>query len=157
MTRLLSTSISQESRGIWKLTQYVPRCNRRTARLSDLTTQRGLVPSIKYSNDVLKEEIITESAIVAQFLADEHPSHLIPAPGSSPTASLFRARLNFFIDTWNTKIGSFMLKISTADTDEEKSALAEEAIAAIGKEIDPLLKDAAPFFGGSDKLTLAEV
>lgn len=43
---------------------------------------RGLVPSIKYSVEGLyDEEIITESAIVAQFLMDEFPSHLLPGTG----------------------------------------------------------------------------
>lgn len=35
---------------------------------------RGLVPTIDYNG-----EIIPESAIVAQFLADAHPSHLVKA------------------------------------------------------------------------------
>jgi glutathione S-transferase len=30
-------------------------------------------------------------------------------------------------------------------------------VSVVGKEIEPLLKDAKPFFGGSDKVTLAEV
>lgn len=40
---------------------------------------------------------------------------------------------------------------------EEQEKLAAEAVAAIEKEIEPLLKDAAPFFGGSKQLTIAEV
>lgn len=40
---------------------------------------RGLVPSIKYSKEgVYDEEIVTESAIVSQFLMDEFPSSLLP-------------------------------------------------------------------------------
>lgn len=42
---------------------------------------RGLVPSIDYNG-----EIITESAIVAQFIADAHPSHLVPATGTEGAA-----------------------------------------------------------------------
>lgn len=38
---------------------------------------RGLVPTIDYNG-----EIIAESAIVAQFIADAHPSHLTPQSGS---------------------------------------------------------------------------
>jgi glutathione S-transferase len=61
------------------------------------------------------------------------------------------------VDTWFSKVGSLWFQIPLKDTDEEKEPLAKELIAAITNEIEPLLKDAAPFFGGSDKLTLAEV
>lgn len=33
----------------------------------------------------------------------------------------------------------------------------DDAVAGIVREVEPLLKNAAPFFGGSDKLTFAEV
>lgn len=117
---------------------------------------RGLVPSIKYSNGLLKDEIITESAIVAQFLADSRPSHLLPPSHEDPYAPLFRARIAFFTDTWNTKVQSNMYTIMKADG-EEKERIAKETVAAVEKEIEPLLKDAAPFFGGKSELTLAEV
>lgn len=117
---------------------------------------RGLVPSIKYSTGIINDEIITESAIVSQFLADTHPSHLLPASNDSPTAALTRARINFFVDTWFTKAGSYWFNIMRKDTDEEREALAKEFIAIVEKEIEPLLKDANPFFGGSKTLTFAE-
>lgn len=50
-----------------------------------------------------------------------------------------------------------MFKIMMLDSDEEKAKLSNEFIDVVGKEIDPLLKDAKPFFGGSEKPTLAEV
>jgi glutathione S-transferase len=114
------------------------------------------VPSIKYSDADLKDEIVTESAIVAQFLADRFPSHLLPASNSSPQAALIRARVNFFVDTWSTKVGSFMFAIFRAATEEEKQAKAEEWVATVKKEIEPFLADANPFFGGSKELTIAE-
>lgn len=117
---------------------------------------RGLVPSIKYSNGIINDEIITESAIVSQFLADTHPSHLLPASNDSPTAALTRARINFFVDTWFTKAGSYWFNILRKDTEEEKETLAREFIAVVEKEIEPLLKDADPYFGGSKTLTFAE-
>ena len=43
------------------------------------------------------------------------------------------------------------------DSDEEKAKLSKELVDVVGKEIEPLLKDAKPFFGGSGKVTLAEV
>jgi len=118
---------------------------------------RGLVPALRISDDVLKDEIVTESAIVASFLADKYPGHLVPASNSSPTSALERARINFFIDTWNTKVGSFMFAIFRAGSEEEKEAKSKEWIAAVEKEIEPLLKTANPYFGGSKELTLAEV
>lgn len=119
--------------------------------------QRGLVPTIKYSNGILNDEIITESAIVTQFLADSRPSHLLPASLSSPTAPLVRARINFFVDTWSTKIGGYFRTILAADSKEDKEAKSKEMVEAVKKEIEPLLKDANPFFGGSEELTFAEV
>lgn len=42
-------------------------------------------------------------------------------------------------------------------TPDEAGGVVETAIAALVKEVEPLLQDAKPFFGGSDRLTLAEV
>jgi len=43
-----------------------------------------------------------------------------------------------------------------AATTQEQEAVASEALATIEKEIEPLLSNAAPFFNGSEKMTLAE-
>ncbi|MCJ1432326.1 hypothetical protein MMC27_001682 [Xylographa pallens] len=118
--------------------------------------QRGLVPTISFSNGVLENEIITESAIVAQFLADAFPSHLLPASHSSPTAPLTRARIAFFADAYSSKVTGKLFGAMNGTTEEEKEAKADELVATLEKEIEPLLKDAAPFFGGSDKMTMAE-
>ena len=111
---------------------------------------RGLVPSLSYNG-----EIITESAVVAQFLADTYPSHLLPA-SSDPNGPLTRARIGFFVDAWFTKVNSFWFKALFSGTADEASENAQELVKGVTKEIEPLLKDAGPFFGGSDKLTLAE-
>jgi len=111
---------------------------------------RGLVPSISYNGT-----IITESAIVAQFLADAHPSHLEKS-STEEGGALQRARINFFVDAYFTKVNSKFFPILKA-TGEEQEAAVTEFVAAIEKELEPLLKDANPFFGGSSKLTLAEV
>ncbi|KAG8629319.1 hypothetical protein KVT40_003184 [Elsinoe batatas] len=118
---------------------------------------RGLVPTIKYTGGSIKDEIIPESAIVAQFLADNHPSHLTP-PSSTEDGkgALFRARVNFFVDTWFSKINGKLYPTMLADPGE-KEKLGQEILALVEKEIEPLLKDASPFFGGSSKLTMAEV
>lgn len=62
----------------------------------------------------------------------------------------------FAIDTWNTKVASFMYATMKAE-DGEKEGKAEEWVKAVEKEIEPLLRDAGPFFGGSEGLTLVEV
>lgn len=61
------------------------------------------------------------------------------------------------MDTWGTKAGSYWYKILMLDSEEEKEKLVQEFVEVVKKEIEPLLKDAKPFFGGSDKLTMAEV
>ncbi|EWZ52341.1 glutathione S-transferase [Fusarium oxysporum f. sp. radicis-lycopersici 26381] len=113
---------------------------------------RGLVPTIIYNG-----EIITESAIVAQFLADAHPSHLLPA-STDKNGPLTRARVAFFADAYSNKVQAHIGKaIYRAQTEEEVNQAVDDAVAGIVKEVEPLLKNAAPFFNGSDKLTFAEV
>ncbi|EDU45197.1 Gst Glutathione S-transferase [Pyrenophora tritici-repentis] len=111
---------------------------------------RGLVPAIDFNG-----EIITESGIVATFLADAYPSHLLPTAGT-PEAALSRAKINFFVDTWFSKANSYLFKILLAASEEDQAKMSKEVVDIVGKEIEPLLKDAKPFFGGSDKPTLAE-
>ena len=50
-----------------------------------------------------------------------------------------------------------MFKFGGAKTQEEQEAVGEAIVAAAVKELEPLLGDAKPFFGGSDKIGLAEV
>ncbi|GIJ99519.1 hypothetical protein Aspvir_001652 [Aspergillus viridinutans] len=115
---------------------------------------RGLVPSISYNGN-----IVTESAIVAQFLADAHPSHLVP-PSNSVEGALQRARIAFFVDTFLSKVQPQVMASQRATSDKDRAAAGEAIVAAIEKEIEPILasqKGSGPFFGGSEKLTLAEV
>ncbi|AEO61124.1 hypothetical protein MYCTH_2310989 [Thermothelomyces thermophilus ATCC 42464] len=112
---------------------------------------RGLVPALSYNG-----EIITESAIVAQFLADRYPSHLVP-PSDAPGGALRRARIAFFVDAYFSKVFNVLLGLNSAKTEEAQKAVAEKVVEGLLKEVEPLLADANPFFGGSDKLTLAEV
>lgn len=118
---------------------------------------RGLVPTIKYSNGILEEEIITESAVVAQFLADSRPSHLLPASLESPFAPLKRARIAFFTDTWNSKVASGLFPILLAKSKDEVHEKTEALYAAVEKEIEPLLGNVGPFFDGAERMTFAEV
>ncbi|KAI1879191.1 hypothetical protein JX265_002145 [Neoarthrinium moseri] len=112
---------------------------------------RGLVPSISYNG-----KIITESAIVANFLADAFPSHLIPA-STDANGPLVRAKIAFFVDTYFSKAAPHYFKTSFGKLEEERTAAGVEFVNTVAKELDPLLADAAPFFGGSSKLTQAEV
>lgn len=50
-----------------------------------------------------------------------------------------------------------MFSMFRAESNQEKEAKSKEWIAAVQKEIEPLLQSANPFFGGSQDLTLAEV
>jgi len=111
---------------------------------------RGLVPSLSYNGT-----IITESAIVAQFLSDAHPSHL-EKTSSEEGGALQRAKINFFVDAFISKVNGLTFGILRA-SEEEKEELATKLVDAVVKEVEPLLQDAKPFFGGSSKLTLAEV
>ncbi|KAK3342112.1 thioredoxin-like protein [Lasiosphaeria hispida] len=112
---------------------------------------RGLVPALSYNG-----EIIIESAIVANFLSNRFPSHLLPTSNSEGGA-LQRARVDIFVDAFISKFQSPLFKLFAAKTEEETTPIVESAVAAVVKEIEPLLASAAPYFGGSDKLTQAEV
>ncbi|KAH7312863.1 glutathione S-transferase domain-containing protein [Rhexocercosporidium sp. MPI-PUGE-AT-0058] len=111
---------------------------------------RGLVPSISYNG-----EIVTESAIVAQFLADSQPSHLVKTSGEEGGA-LQRARIAYFVDAYFSKVNGGFWSILSAEG-AEKERLGDAFVNNVAKEIEPLLQDAAPFFGGSKRLTMAEV
>ena len=108
------------------------------------------MPSLKYNDD-----IITESAIVAQFLVDSHPSHLLKT-SSEPGGALQRARINYFVDAFFSNV-SPKFQAALFSKGEDKESTAQAFVDSIVKEIEPLLEDAKPFFGGSERLTLVEV
>ena len=108
------------------------------------------MPTLSYNG-----KLIPESGIVAGFLADAYPSHLVP-PSNTEAGALQRAHIAFFVDAFFSKFQSQLIKLYSAKS-EDTSSIIDGAVAALVKEVEPLLKDAGPFFGGSDKLTLAEV
>jgi len=112
---------------------------------------RGLVPSISYNG-----EIFTESAIVSWLLADAFPDKLVPA-SNAPGGTQKRARIAFFVDTYFSKFQSGLFKLVSTKTDAEAEPIITAAIDVLVKEVEPLLKDAGPFFGGSANITQAEV
>lgn len=111
---------------------------------------RGLVPALEYNG-----RILTESGLIAQFLVDAHPSHLSKT-NSEPGGALWRYQANFFVDTYFSKVQPLFNSTLSAKG-EAKEIEGTKFTDAIVKEIEPLLADAAPFFGGSSRLTIAEV
>lgn len=109
----------------------------------------GLVPTLVYDGHVL-----TESGLIAQFLADSHPSHLLKS-SSEPGGALQRFNVGIFVDNYLKAHSSFDNAVYS--TGEEEATAANKYIDAVVKNIEPLLANAAPFFGGSSHLTLAEV
>lgn len=112
---------------------------------------RGLVPSISFHG-----EIFTESAVVAGLLADAYPGQLVPV-SNAPGGPQRRARIAFFADTFVTKFLSKTFKFRGGWTDDDVAAHVDAAVHEAVHELEPLLHDAAPFFGGSSSLTMAEV
>ena len=49
------------------------------------------------------------------------------------------------------------MEIVRAEDEKAKEEKGKDMVAALKKEIEPLLADANPFFGGSEKMTMAEV
>lgn len=112
------------------------------------------MPAIKFSNDVVVNEILYESNIISQFLVDLRPSHLLPASLADPSAPLRRARIQFFIDTFMSKLGSQFRTLLLADNQDAK---VDALLTDVEKFIEPLLDSAGPFVDGSKELTYAEV
>lgn len=112
---------------------------------------RALVPVL-----IWNEEIIIESAIVCQFLVDMYPSHLCPPPTTAEGA-LRRASMSFFTDAYWTKFHTALFRLFEAPTAADEEKVVDDAVQGLVREVEPLLGDAAPFFGKSPRLTLAEV
>jgi glutathione S-transferase len=114
---------------------------------------RGVIPTLIYDG-----EVITESAVIATFLADKSgaTSSLLPV-STDEDGPLLRARIAFFVDTYVNRVSPIFMKVQRCKSAEERSAVLAEFVDEAAKQLDPLLEDAAPFFGGSSNITLAEV
>ncbi|KAK7885230.1 hypothetical protein LTR67_010721 [Exophiala xenobiotica] len=132
---------------------------------------RGLVPVFQYTGTPSSATLtLTESNHIVAFLTDLYPSHLTPAiatlpspsPSPSPDADMaiakahLRYRMSFFIDTFFSKVNPYMFRLVGADNPQTQAKLVDECIALLEKEIEPLLADANPYFGGSDRITVVE-
>ncbi|KAG5657417.1 hypothetical protein KAF25_005981 [Fusarium avenaceum] len=92
---------------------------------------RGLVPTIIHNG-----ETITESAIVSQFLVDAYPNNTLLPASSDRNGALVRARISFFVDTYSSKVQPHITKaIYRAKTDDEINQAADDALAAVVKEV----------------------
>ena len=105
---------------------------------------------------IFNGEVLVESAVICQFLADIYPSHLCP-PSTTTEGAMRRARMSFFTDAYWNKFHTILFGLFEAPTEADAEKVIDKAVAGLLKEVEPLLQDANPFFGGSDKLTLAEV
>ncbi|KKA29786.1 hypothetical protein TD95_005478, partial [Thielaviopsis punctulata] len=111
---------------------------------------KGQVPTLLYDG-----KILTESGVIAQFLADLYPSHLVK-PSNAPGGALQRAEYALFV----SKFLEVVQKPVMGGIFANKGVLAEEAqemVAAMARSLEPELKTAGPFFGGSETFTLVEV
>ncbi|KAG9236797.1 putative glutathione S-transferase [Amylocarpus encephaloides] len=95
---------------------------------------RGLVPALAYNG-----EILTESSVISQFLVDAHPSHL-EKTSSEPGGAFQRAKINFFVDTYFSKVHGLTFVAWRAEKGPEKDEAAKKVVDAIVKDIEPLLK-----------------
>jgi len=129
--------------------------------LVDITTPRtpeylavnpnGMVPAL-----VLNGLVLIESGLICQFLADSYPSHLL-LPNSVPGGALQRFKIGYFMETYFSKAHKFFDATVSAHSPEAKSDMANKYVDAVVEHVEPLLVDSAPFHGGSDRMTLAEV
>ncbi|KAL2865225.1 glutathione S-transferase family protein [Aspergillus lucknowensis] len=112
----------------------------------------GKVPALTYG-----DAVILESALIAQFLADSAASTNLTPHTGDPQRALARQRIAFFVETYFAKANVHYYPAIEARTDGEAEELGRRYAEAVVKEIEPLLQDAGPFFGGAGKLTMAEV
>lgn len=127
----------------------------RTAEYLEINP-RGLVPTLNYDG-----VIIPESGIVSQFLADAYPKSpsgvtLLP-PSNTIIGALQRAQITFFVDAFTSKVIPNFYAGLRAKSDDERTEAADKLVAAVVKELEPLLSSAGPYFGGSSEIGLAEV
>jgi glutathione S-transferase len=111
----------------------------------------GMVPALSYDGIIL-----TESSLISQFLLDSHPSHLLKG-STEPSGALQRFFMGKFADMFFGKVHPLFDKIVYAYGVIAKSAALDEYVDAVAKHVEPLLSNAAPFFGAAERPTLVEV
>ncbi|KAH8880618.1 thioredoxin-like protein [Thozetella sp. PMI_491] len=115
---------------------------------------RGKVPAIKYNGTV-----VIESADIVKYLIDRHPSHLTQAHG----VEIPRSEVDAFVDAFmgekqasGPTPGQLFQSIMAAPDDAARDRLIQKLAVEIKQHIEPSLGNVAPYYGGSDELTLVE-
>lgn len=65
--------------------------------------------------------------------------------------------MNFFISTWFERANPLLFRLLGAESAEKQHRTVDELVSIVRKEIEPLLEDANPYFGGRKEMTVAEV
>ncbi|KAL5095299.1 hypothetical protein Trisim1_000075 [Trichoderma cf. simile WF8] len=120
------------------------------------TSKRGLVPSMKFTYGPFQDQILTESAVIVRFLADCHSSHLQQTNLPDPAAAFVHARVALFADVWVSRIVPEMLSGARSQDAKEKELSATKLATIVKEDVEPALHDAAPFFAGHARMTMAE-
>ncbi|KAK9366940.1 thioredoxin-like protein [Lipomyces kononenkoae] len=102
----------------------------------------GKVPTLKYGDD-----IIIESAVTTEFIAD-----LFPEAQLIPSEPFLRAQSRLMADRFMEYLQPIYREVVYSGIPDSGAKI----FGAIEKFL-PYLKDAKPFFGGSDHMTLAEI
>ncbi|KAF3063159.1 hypothetical protein CFAM422_010104 [Trichoderma lentiforme] len=118
---------------------------------------RGLVPSMRFTYGPFRDQILTESAVIVRFLADCHSSHLQQTNLPDPAAAFVHARVALFADIWVSRIVPEMLGGARSQDAKEKELSATKLATIVKENVEPALHDAAPFFAGHARMTMAEV
>jgi len=117
---------------------------------------RGLVPTLHFQAEGV-DEYLVESGLIVEFLTGLYPSHLTPHGGNPVADAAQRWRQRFFTDTWFGKVNPLLFKMTGTSDEAARLSIANDITEQIGKEIEPLLANAGPYFGGSSVITVVEV
>jgi glutathione S-transferase len=112
----------------------------------------GMVPALEYDGHIL-----TESDLISQFLVDTHHESKLLNRSSEPGGALQRFRTAQFVQQFSKAHTKFDAIVYSRGSVEEKTIMVGKYIEAVAKNVEPLLKDSVPFFGGATRMTLAEV
>jgi glutathione S-transferase len=112
----------------------------------------GMVPALSYNG-----RILTESGLIAQFLVDTFGGNHLQKASSEAVGALERYETAHFVDAFTRVHSLFDAVVFATGEEQDKREKAENYVAAVVKTLEPLLADAQPFFGGSRRLTFAEV
>ena len=65
--------------------------------------------------------------------------------------------MGFLVDTYFNRVNPLMFKLVGASSVALQQEKVDEMVTLVEKGIEPLLKDADPYFGGRKEMTLVEV